>query len=300
MPSVAASSRPWFLSSLFVIVCAIFVFGGLDPITPRATAQEPAAEEPKEDAKAPKVAVPQRGFGEILKHIIFSVGWIFGIVLLFVSISLVTLVVLLIMELRLDAAIPPTFVEEFTDTVNGKRFKEAYELAKEDPSFVARVLTAGMSRLQYGIEDAREASYSMLESVKAGKEQLIVYVATIGTLGPLLGLVGTVYGMILSFMTLSSGSSINAQALANDISHALVITLLGIGLSVPAIFCHAFFKNRLTRLSHDAGTMADDLLTQMYYMSKKGGASSPDMAAPAPVPVNRTAPPPVQGAVKPK
>jgi biopolymer transport protein ExbB len=163
---------------------------------------------------------------------------------------------------------------------------------------VARVLTSGMSRLQYGIEDAREASFSMLESVKAGKEQLIVYLATIGTLGPLLGLVGTVFGMILSFMTLSSGTQINAQQLADDISHALVITLLGIGLSVPAIFCHAFFKNRLIRITHDAGTVADDLLTQMYYNSKKAAPASATVetqpaAAPRP-------PVPPTPAVKPK
>lgn len=299
MPSVAVP-RPRLLPFLFAIVCAIFVFGGVDPLTPRASAQDPA-EEKDEKATAPKAAAAGHSIGEIVRHILKSVGWLFGFVLLIISISLVTLVVLLIMELRLDAAIPPSFVEDFTETVNGKKFKEAYDMAKEDPSFVARVLTAGMSRLQYGIEDAREASYSMLESVKAGKEQLIVYVATIGTLGPLIGLVGTVYGMILSFMTLSSGSQINAQALADDISHALVITLLGIGLSVPAIFCHAFFKNRLTRLAHDAGTMADDLLTQMYYMSKKGGpSSSPGIDMTAPAPVARSAPPPVSGAVKPK
>jgi biopolymer transport protein ExbB len=301
MPS-AAVSRPRLLSLVFAFVCAVFVFGGVDRFAQRASAQDPApAEGGEENAKAPKAAAPGHSISEIVRHILKSVGWLFGFVLLIISISLVTLVVLLIMELRLDAAIPPSFVEDFTETVNNKKFKEAYEMAKEDPSFVARVLTAGMSRLQYGIEDAREASYSMLESVKAGKEQLIVYVATIGTLGPLIGLVGTVYGMILSFMTLSSGSQINAQALADDISHALVITLLGIGLSVPAIFCHAFFKNRLTRLAHDAGTMADDLLTQMYYMSKKGGPSTaPGMDMAAPAPVARTAPPPVSGAVKPK
>jgi biopolymer transport protein ExbB len=135
----------------------------------------------------------------------------------------------------------------------------------------------------------------MLESVRSGKEQLIVYLATIGTLGPLLGLVGTVYGMILAFMELSSGSSINAQKLADAISHALVITLLGIGLSVPAIFCHAFFKNRLTRISHDAGTVADDLLTQMYYNSKKP-ATAPEIAADA----RTTAPPPPSPAIKQK
>jgi len=54
------------------------------------------------------------------------------------------------------------------------------------------------------------------------------------------------------------------------------VTLVGIGLSLPAIFFHAFFKNRLIRLTHEAGTVADDLLTQMYYNSKKPAGSSPE------------------------
>ncbi|MFO0881462.1 MAG: MotA/TolQ/ExbB proton channel family protein [Gemmataceae bacterium] len=292
MAPVAAHSRPRILLLALALLLALFAVGSVDGLASRAAAQEPGEEAKEEKVAAPTTAKEARGFGEILRHILKSVGWLFGILLLAISITLVTLVVLLVMELRMDAAVPPAFVEEFTETVNKRQFKEAYELAKEDSSFVARVLTAGMSRLQYGIEDAREASFSMLESVKAGKEQLIVYLATIGTLGPLIGLVGTVFGMILSFMTLSSGSQINAQQLADDISHALVITLLGIGLSVPAIFCHAYFKNRLIRVTHDSGTVADDLLTQMYYNSKK--------TAPAPAAAdNRVAPPPAP-AVKPK
>jgi len=254
-------------------------------LTPTASAQEPAPE-----GEAPKEK-PKEGGGrkshspfELFVHIIKSVGWAFGFVLLLVSIALVTLVVLLLMELRLSVAIPAGFVEDFTETVNKRRFKEAYELAKEDPSYLARVLTTGMGRLQYGIEDAREAAFNMVDSLKAGKENLINYLATIGTLGPLLGLVGTVFGMILSFMTLASSSSVNAQALAGDISHALAVTMVGIGLSVPAIFFHTFFRNRLIRMSHDISNVADDLLTQMYHNSKKAGtASAPEVdAAPAP------------------
>lgn len=275
MSAVAARSR---IPLLLLLVLTLFCLVATPTLSSRAFGQEVEDAKEGEKAAAPPVAKSGHSFGEILRHMLRSVGWLFGIVLLAVSITLVTLVVLLVMELRLDAAVPPAFVEDFTDTVNKRQFKQAFEMAKEDPSFVARVLTAGMSRLQYGIEDAREASFSMLESVKAGKEQLIVYLATIGTLGPLLGLVGTVFGMILSFMTLSSGSQINAQQLADDISHALVITLLGIGLSVPAIFCHAFFKNRLIRITHDAGTVADDLLTQMYYNSKRAAtAGAPGM-----------------------
>src|SRR5262249_22311041 len=97
---------------------------------------------------------------------------------------------------------------------------------------------------------------------------------TIGTLGPLLGLVGTVFGMIQSFLVLGSGGTPDPAKLAEGISHALVVTLLGISLSVPAIFAHAYFSNRLTRIKHDVSNMADDLLTQMYHNSKKSGADA--------------------------
>jgi biopolymer transport protein ExbB len=232
------------------------------------------------------------GGGEqsLFKHIVTSAGYVFGPLLLIISIGLVALVVLLAMDLRLGNAIPPGFVEDFTETVNKRQFKAAYEMAREDGSFLGRVLTTGMSRLQYGIEDAREASRNMLESVKAGKEQLITYLATIGTLGPLLGLVGTVWGMIKSFMVLSRpGAIIKPQDLADGISHALVVTLLGIGLSVPAIFCHAFFRNRLIRITMDTHTVADDLLTQMYHNSKKPAA--PGQALPGQPPSVAAGPP---------
>jgi biopolymer transport protein ExbB len=264
---------------LLLLFCLIgfLVVGGHPALAPTAYAQE----EDGEKAKAADTGTKQPAKRSLFMHIVVSVGWVFGFVLLGVSIALLTLVVLLVMELRLASAVPPAFVEDFTETVNKRRFKEAYELAKEDGSYLARVMTAGMSRLQYGIEDARLAAAAMVDSLKAGKATLVSYLQTIGTLGPLLGLVGTVWGMILSFMTLSqSTGGVNAQKLADDISHALVVTLLGIGLSVPAISCHAFFHNRLVRLAHDIYNVADDLLTQMYHNSKKAGpAPAPESEA---------------------
>jgi len=208
----------------------------------------------------------------LVMFMIKSAGIVFGPLLLIISIILVALIVLLAMDLRGASAIPPGFVDEFTDTVNKRKFKEAFELAKNDTSFLARVLTAGMSRLQYGVEDARDAARNMIESIRSDKEQKNNYTAVIGTLGPMLGLVGTVYGMILAFMELSNGGTPNPSKLADGISHALVVTLLGIALSVPAIFFNAFFKNRITRITMDTEHIADDLLTQMYHNSKKPGA----------------------------
>jgi len=239
--------------------------------------------------------VPKRA-PNIIIHIIESAGWIFGPLLLLISVGLVALVVLLAMDLRMSVAIPPGFVDEFTDTVNKRRFKEAFEMARSDPSFLGRVLTAGMSRLQYGLEDAREAANNMLESIRADKEQKNNYTAVIGTLGPMLGLVGTVFGMILAFIELGGGGIPKPEKLAAGISHALVATLLGIAISVPAIFFNAYFRNRIIRVSMDTGHIADDLLTQMYHNSKKaaptGTTVAPTMPTPTPAAPAPAAPTP--------
>ena len=138
----------------------------------------------------------QQGGGNLVLFMIKSLGWLFGPLLLAISVAMLALVVLLALDLRMTSAIPPGFVDEFTDTVNKRKFKEAFDMARNDPSFLGRVLTAGMSRLQYGLEDARESAMNTLEAIKSDKEQKNNYTAVIATLGPMLGLVGTVYGMI--------------------------------------------------------------------------------------------------------
>jgi biopolymer transport protein ExbB len=217
-----------------------------------------------------------QGAPNLFKHIIVSAGPVFGLLLLAISIGLVALIVLLAMDLRLAVAIPPELIDNFTDTFNKQGFKSALEVVRGSNSYLGRVLAEGMARLQFGIDDAREVVFNTVESIKASKEQLIAYLATIGTLGPMIGLVGTVYGMIRSFMELGRGGSPNAAELANGISHALVVTLLGVALSVPAIFCHAFFRNRLIRISMDTANIADDLLTQMYHSARRSAGAAGD------------------------
>jgi biopolymer transport protein ExbB len=212
-------------------------------------------------------------------HFFVSIGIIFGLLFAAISVGMVALIILLLLDLRLGEAVPTAFVDDFTNMVNKRQFKQAYDLCKGDSSFLARVLTAGMGRLQYGIEDAREAMMGMVETVKSGKDSWISYLATIGTLGPLLGLVGTVSGMVGAFRKLGeSENAPKASDLAGEISHALVVTLVGVAVSVPAIFFYTFFKNRLNAITTNTTNLADDLLTQMYHNSRKT-AAAPTMAA---------------------
>lgn len=237
-----------------------------------ALAQEPAKPEGAKTASS-------IGFGEKLVHILKSVGC-FWCILVPTSLMLLGLVVWLLLDLRGSAAIPSGFVDDFTDTVNKRKFKEAFDMAKEDHSYLGRVLTSGMGRLQYGLEDAREAAANTLDAIKGGKDRWNNYIAVIGTLGPLLGLVGTVYGMIGAFLGLGVNGS--KEVLTEGISEALCVTLIGVMIAVPAIALNTFFRNRITQITMDVGHVADDLLTQMYHNSKKSGPTPSNAASPAP------------------
>jgi biopolymer transport protein ExbB len=267
MSSSGSFARWRWLTVFALVILTVLVVGGV------AFAQEAGGGEAAKDDSGPLAFVA---------HFFRSLGWVFTPILGVVSICLFALVVMLFLDLRMSVIIPPGFVEEFTDTVNKRQFKQAFDLAKNDTSFLARVLTAGMSRLQYGLEDARKAASEMLESIKSSKEQVNSYLAVIGTLGPLLGLVGTVFGMILVFMSMGkTKAGVNVNEVADGISKALCITLAGVSMALPAIFFSAFFRNRIIHISMDAGNIADDLLTQMYHNSKKpappstAGASVP-------------------------
>ena len=93
------------------------------------------------------------------------------------------------------------------------------------------------------------------------REHRTTYLATVGTLGPMIGLVGTVYGMIRSFQVMAtSGASPQAGQLAEGISTALFATLEGISISVPAIAMYAYFRNKIARLSLEVAILSESML----------------------------------------
>ena len=114
------------------------------------------------------------------------------------------------------------------------------------------------------------------EDVTMEMEHRTTYLATVGTLGPMIGLVGTVYGMIMAFQVIAlEGSSPQASQLAAGISTALFATLEGIAISIPAIFFYAMFRNRIARLSLEVGMTAEPLLEQ-FAPGVRTGRAEPD------------------------
>jgi biopolymer transport protein ExbB len=179
------------------------------------------------------------------------------------SFYLIALVVWMALNYRAATAMPAGLVRDVQDFLDQSKYNEAYHRLVADSSFLARVLAAGVRKLPGGLFQAQRACELANESTTMEMEHRTTYLATVGTLGPMIGLVGTVYGMIIAFRVIAvEGSTPQANQLAAGISTALYATLEGIAISIPAIFSYALFRNRIARLSLEVGMAAEPLLEQ--------------------------------------
>jgi biopolymer transport protein ExbB len=219
------------------------------------------------------------------------------VVIAVMSFYLIAVVVWMAIHFRREAAIPPKLVQDIHILLEQTKFNDAYHRLAEDSSFLARVLASGVRKLPLGVSHAQRAMELANEDTTMEMEHRTTYLATVGTLGPLIGLVGTVYGMIMAFQVIAlEGSSPQASQLAAGISTALYATLEGIAISIPAIFFYAVFRNRIARLSLEVGMASEPLLEQFAPGVRPAGpasntgqsASAPSAAHPHPFALSAT------------
>jgi biopolymer transport protein ExbB len=229
----------------------------LGPAVARARQDTPRGE----SAAASEAEGPRVEANESFLHWMWRASGPIGLVILVMSFYLIALVAWMFFQYRRPVAIPEGLEREISDLVADKKYTEAYQRLAADDSFLARVLAPGVRKLPAGVPAAQRAMEMANDDVTMEMEHRTTYLATVGTLGPMIGLVGTVYGMILSFRVIATaGSSPQASQLAAGISTALFATLEGIALSVPAIAFYALFRNRISRLSLEVAMAAEALL----------------------------------------
>jgi biopolymer transport protein ExbB len=215
------------------------------------------------DGRESEAGVPRVDATEsFLAWMIRASGWI-GLVIALMSFYLIALVVWMSLHYRTVAAVPRELVTDIHNLLEQNKYSEAYHRLLDDSSFLARVLSAGVRKLPAGLSQGQRAMEMANEDATMEMEHRTTYLATVGTLGPMIGLVGTVYGMIMAFRVIAlRGSSAQANQLAAGISTALFATLEGIAISIPAIYFYAMFRNRIARLSLEVGLAAEPLLEQ--------------------------------------
>ena len=206
-----------------------------------------------------------------LQWVINSMGWSYSLIFLAMSFTLVALFVMNLLTARRDNILPMHLVEGFEAHLKEKRYQEAYEMAKNDESFLGRVLSAGLSRLSSGYQQAIEAMQEVGEEENMKLEHRLSYIALIGSLSPMVGLLGTVHGMVASFQVIAfSPTTPKPQKLAECISTALWTTLVGLAIAIPAIGSYSILKNRVSRLVLEVGILSEGLMGRFQNVGKKG------------------------------
>lgn len=220
---------------------------------------------------------------------------LFGFLIALVSFVMVSLIVMQLLQLRRDNYLPAAFIEDFERLLNDKNYQGAYEAAKANDSFIGKVLAAGMARLSRGYEDALQGMQEVGEEETLTMEQNIGYLALVGSVAPMLGLLGTVQGMVASFQVIATSvSAPKPYELADGISTALFTTMEGLAVAIPAIICYSLFKNRLSKFVMEAGFVSEELMKRFQGMGKTAAAPAaarPAAAAPAAAPAAPAAPP---------
>lgn len=251
--------QSWLMVLLLISVVGISISLST-PTVSFAQDEGVAAEQPEEPVKRQNYLTWALG----------ALGVPYFLVFLSLSIVLVALFVMNLLTASRNNVCPVALVEGFENHLNEKRYQEAYELAKSDQSFLGQVLSAGLAKLQSGYAQAMEAMQEVGEEEKMKLDHRLSYMQLIGTISPMIGLLGTVQGMIQSFHTIANSTGQpKPAALAEGISKALFTTLIGLMIAIPAIAIYSILRNRISRLVLEVGILSEGLMSRFENVGNK-------------------------------
>lgn len=220
------------------------------------------------------------------------------------SFALIAIIVEHFINVRQINIAPPDQVKRAKQLIEVRKFRECFDALNKSTTYFARVMSAALAHARHGFDAMHEAAVEKSGELSGRLFRRVEFMNIIGNLGPLLGLLGTVWGMIIAFKNLGgAGGAANAGDLARGISLALVNTLLGLALAIVGIGFFGWCRNRVDALTVQATVDALDLL-EYFRPAPAGAVAAAAPAAPAaatrtaPLP-SATAPPPVTAAPPP-
>jgi biopolymer transport protein ExbB len=224
--------------------------------------------------------VTQKAAGGLLQLIL---GHIDAVTVTIVILSIVglTLIIQGFIKNRASVFMPEATTNQIREMIAARRFKELIDFTENDPSFVSRALNPALKRAP-SFSSMKEAMETAIGEQTAEQFRRIEYLNIIGNLGPLLGLLGTVLGMIYAFQAVQqTGGQADVGALSGGIAVALAHTFMGLFLAVPCLAAFGILRTIVDRLTTRGALVAEELLLMIKPQEAKPAATGA-MAAPRP------------------
>jgi len=226
---------------------------GAAPATP---APEPAAEpavgsrEDYEKTKAPRETLMDQ----------LNKGGVIGWIIMALSPVALALIIEHSVTLRREKMCPPELVQELNDYFNEEQYEEALELCNVERNFLTNTVRAGLSRLDAGYEAMQQGMASAAEEEFTNYQLRISWLSLIGNVAPMMGLLGTVQGMIGAFGKIAWMTVVKPSVLAGNINVALVTTFQGLSVAIPVMCAYQYIANRVVANVLASGNTVSELM----------------------------------------
>jgi biopolymer transport protein ExbB len=214
-----------------------------------------------------------------LKTLYDANGPIFTIVFLLLFVGGLALVIwrlLLNLSVRTDL---PTFLGRLEEELTNGGIQGALEFCQAEPSLAPQIFATALQTHRQGKVATRSAIGNLIElDLLPRLNFLLPVILLLAKLAPMLGLLGTVVGMILAFGKIAGQTKVDPSALANDIGMALYTTAEGLLLAVPLILAYTLFREYVTKVELDLQRAAQAALNLLPHLARfpQGGGRDGD------------------------
>lgn len=191
---------------------------------------------------------------------VIKASGIIGVVIILLSVVALAIIIENFVSLKRDKLAPPEIIDEIQALFDEGQYQEAMELCENEPNYFTRVCGAGISKIGHTFDAMEKAIEEMGDQESIKLHQKIGWLALIANVAPMMGLLGTVSGMVTAFNTIaSSGGQASPAELAGGISQALLTTMFGLIVAIPVTASFAFIRNRMVKTVIEVGAIVEDL-----------------------------------------
>jgi len=190
---------------------------------------------------------------------------------------------MLVFKYRRNQILPEETRDEVEALLAEKKYREAIEFAQDDESYLGQVVSAALSEASNGYPAMERAVEEAGDAQAVKILRPIEYLNVMGHISPMIGLFGTVFGMIVAFQKLVEGAgSADPVALAGGISTALVTTFWGLVVAIPALSAYSLIRNKIDAHCAEGILIVEELIAPFKPSGKKKKSGDRPRATPKP------------------
>ena len=201
-----------------------------------------------------------------------GIGFLFVLPIEVASIATVAFVIEHFINIQRDKLVPPEIVVELETLLDEEQYEEAMNLCEATKNYITNIVGAAIAKVGDGYEQMVSSAEGATDEQNLKLQHKISWLGLLGSIGPLMGLFGTVTGMVMAFtqIAMSTGTP-SPQDLAKGIFTALVTTVWGLLVAMPATFFGYIFKVRVQKLSFELSGLAMEIVERFKPVAEGGG-----------------------------